>query len=140
VREIQRADPVLRRRAVVVVGLVILGGVLLQATLGRWLEAHAGVAGPQERAVVVCALVAGVATVGGLILVVGGSLWRIGARTRRSRVFPPPGVRVVRDTVVLRDLPAVRRGLTMQLLAVALVLCVACLAVMTWSLVDAVTT
>ena len=137
-REIQRADPVLRRRALVVLAVAIVGGVLLQVTLGRRLEEHAGVAGPQERAAVVRALVVGVTTVGGLLLVTGGSLWRTGMRTRASRVFPPPGVRVVRDTVVLRDVAAARRGLTMQLLAVALVLCVACLAVMTWSLVSAV--
>jgi len=61
-------------------------------------------------------------------------LWYFGSRVRMVRQFPLPGSRVLRDTVVLREEAAARRGKFIQLLAVALALCDAALLFLCWRL------
>jgi len=47
-------------------------------------------------------------------------LWRLGARVRRAREFPPPGYRVVRDTAVVSGQAAMSRGRALGALALGL--------------------
>lgn len=61
--------------------------------------------------------------------------WRLGARIVRSSRFPPPGMRVIRDTVVLHGQQAWRRGRALQALAVILVLTVVGFSMVLWRLV-----
>ena len=50
------------------------------------------------------------------MLFLSAYLWRLGARIVHSGVFPPPGMRVVRDTPVLLGGAAVRRGRLLKVL------------------------
>ena len=47
-------------------------------------------------------------------------LWRLGRRIVAAREFPPPGFRVIHDTVVLGGSAAVSRGRALQVLACCL--------------------
>lgn len=58
--------------------------------------------------------------------------WRLGGRMVKSRRFPPPGVPVIRDTPVLHDLDAERRGRRLQMCAVFLVAATCALTVQLW--------
>ena len=48
--------------------------------------------------------------------------------------FPPPGMRVVRDTVVLRGAAAAARGALLRWLAVVLVVCMLAVSIAVWRL------
>lgn len=61
-------------------------------------------------------------------------LWNLGSRVRAVRQFPLPRARALRDTVVMRDAAAVRRGRVIQAFAVALALCGAGLLGVGWRL------
>jgi hypothetical protein len=61
-------------------------------------------------------------------------LWRLGSRARTVRLFPLPGSRLFRDTAVLHGGAAVRRGIVIQALGVALALCGAAFLFFCWRL------
>jgi hypothetical protein len=122
--EIQRADPKIRRRvlAITIVGALI-GAVLLMVftrfrpELIAWLE---GSGSGRARLGIVLAVMAvlGCAPLLGLAVF----LALFGNRVIRDQRFPPPGSLVVRDTPVLRDSAAIRRGRLFEAFAAAFAL------------------
>jgi hypothetical protein len=62
--------------------------------------------------------------------------WRLGDRIVRAERFPPPGLAVTKDTVVLRGKFARRRGRLAQLLAAIFVLAASAFAIVLWWLMS----
>lgn len=134
---IQKADPRVRRRAIVAALVVaLLGSVFFLAldiyrpeyeawVLARadWITAHPGV-------------ITLIVFAGSLpIIVFALYMWRVGAETVRYERFPPPKQSVVRDTLVLSGDAAARRGRVMQATAVLLIgLCCLSALVFWWTL------
>jgi hypothetical protein len=137
VTEVQRADPVARRRAVLLVAGGAVMGVLLiaaferaRAPLGDWIRSDPGQAARRAQRVALVSSGVLVAPLFGLATY----LWLLGARVVRAGRFPAPGQRVLRDTPVLRGQPAVSRGRGVQALAVCLGAAAALLLVLCWRL------
>ena len=57
----------------------------------------------------------------------GVYLWSFGRTVVRTKRFPPPGVAVIRDTPILQNQDAYRRGRLLQILAVLLFVASCCL-------------
>lgn len=121
---IQRADPRLRKQAllwilaILVAGLLALRYIALRPTpetLPLWIGGSVGLS-----AVVIAAFAV--------------YLWRLGVRIKASLRFPPPGLRVIRDTVIMDGADARRRGILLQVLAVVLLLWVLAFLAVTWRL------
>lgn len=120
--EVQRADPVTRRR--VLVGVVAIAAACTAGyfALQRWLAGLRGLDAPQvqqalERALVLASWAALLPAV-----VVAAFLWRYGTRVCEAGRFPAPGSRVIRDTPVLHGSPAQLRGTILKVLAACLAL------------------
>ena len=118
--EIQKADPRARRTAIVTLGLATLAGLVLmlvvESQLSAWLEWITEDPEQMDDRLVLCGwgLALGVIVP---MLLLAAYLWRLGSRIVHSGVFPPPGMRVVRDTRVLFGRRAVRRGRLLKVLA-----------------------
>jgi len=133
-KEIQRADPLARRQAVVMVvwGMVI-GGILIalartyRPALEEWVTRDPG----SRLKLILAALEVAVAA---LTLGLAVYLWRVGDGVVRAERVPAAGTSVLRDTVVLRGVSARRRGRSMQILAVILVLAAAGFSMFLWRL------
>ena len=132
--DIQRADPLARRRALLIISIAaVIGavGVLLLERYRPRLEqlfadkAHVLLTHPEIVAAIffVLMLPVYVATV---------YLWRLGATIVASRRFPAPGQPVVRDTVILSDRRAVYRGRVIQTVALVLLLAGLALPAVIW--------
>jgi len=59
-------------------------------------------------------------------------LWALGGRVVRAREFPPPGLRVIRDTPIVTGERAVSRGRLFKVLALGCGIASAVLAVLLW--------
>jgi len=59
-------------------------------------------------------------------------LWALGGRVVRAREFPPPGLRVIRDTPIVTGERAVSRGRLLKVLALGCGIALAALAVLLW--------
>jgi hypothetical protein len=132
--EVRRADASLVRRVSLfaVVGTVLgAGGIALfdrdRAALLAWVAAD-----PQPRARLLLGAVALAAVAPLLAFAV--YVWRIGARILEAGQFPPPGLRVVRDTAIVTGQPAIMRGRLLRALAVTLAGGAVGLAVLLWRL------
>jgi len=125
VKEIQRADPQLRKRALVMVLVIAVAGavalLILQGVLAD-LRMLRGNDFERARDALAAAFLWSIAASALLTVPAGIYLWRMGSRIRSALQFPPPGLRVIRDTVVVHGEPAARRGRALQGLAVLLVL------------------
>jgi hypothetical protein len=118
--EVQQADPRARRLAlsIVVLGTLAGAGLIIAAGAARpVLEAWVA-ANPRSRLSVVLWLMVLLTSAPAILMAV--HLWRLGSRAVRARRFPPPGLRVVRATVVLTGEAASRRGRLLQIFAGAL--------------------
>ena len=118
--EIQKADPAARRRAVLVVATTAVAGSLLilwyqrgDAAIVEWLLATLPEAA--ERPTLLLAICVACFLP---LLATCGYLFQQGRRIVAARRQPAPGLRVVRDTPVVRGARAVRRGRLLQGLAV----------------------
>src|SRR5262245_60918291 len=121
--EVQRAAPRHRRLVWLVLGGGTLAGaalILLFEHVRRDLLAWLGrdPARVPERAGLLLLLLALLGPVPALGM--GFHLWRLGSRILREERFPPSGVTVFHDTVVVRGRPALWRGRAFRLLAAAL--------------------
>ena len=117
--EVRRADPTARRAAapVLVFGTCV-GALLIAAftryciSLGEWVLADRA-----QRVELVFVILTELVSVPLLGLAV--YLWSLGARVVRVREFPPPGLRVIRDTAIVTGERAVFRGRLLKVLAIA---------------------
>jgi hypothetical protein len=129
--ELVRADPRLRWFAVAIaIALAAAGGFGLWTVL-RWLDGMREPS-PASMAQLLAASVWLMGTTIVLLAALGAYFWHYGKRVRAASLYPPPGARVVRDTVVLRGTAALRRGMVFQGLGVLFVLCCAGLAFVAW--------
>ena len=60
--------------------------------------------------------------------------WTLGANVLRSHEFPPPGYSVARDTPIVKDRAAIRRGRALQALALCLAAACVLLLMLLWEL------
>ena len=121
-RDIERGDARLRKAATLVLLLTLAAGAGAIVGMQHWLDSLRVRPAPEARQALATALVRSTGAIGVVILAVAAYAWRLGARVRDASRFPPPGMRVLRDTVVLHGSAAGLRGQLLQGLAVALVL------------------
>jgi hypothetical protein len=131
--ELQKADPRARRAALIVVAIGTLGGaglILLFETYRT--DVAAWIAADDRRIRLVIAAL--VLLTAGPALAMAAYLWRLGHRTIESDRYPPPGLRVVRDTRVVIGPAARRVGRVVQVAASVLAGGGVLLAVSLWRL------
>ena len=137
--EIQRADPLARRKAALVVACGLLVGLVVislaefyRPALVDWFTRDPEQIDSRLRLVFAVLAVALVVPLLGF----GACFWRLGDRIVRAERFPPPGLAVTTDTVVLRGRFARRRGRLIQLLAAIFVLAAPPFAIILWWLMS----
>src|SRR5262245_36226135 len=135
--EIRKADPTARRQAVLVLVVGICVGAVLIAAFERyrgllsdWVLADPGDPVQRARLIIVLAGILLVAPVLGI----AGYLWSVGGRIVHTREFPPPGLRVIRDTPIITGERAVARGRLLKVLALGLGIVSALLLLLLWRL------
>ena len=122
-RDIERGDARLRKAAILALLLTLAMGAGAIVGLQHWLDSLRVRPVLEARQALATALLWSTGAICVVILAVAAYAWQLGARVRDASRFPPPGMRVIRDTVVLHGPAAGRRGKLLQGLAVALVLC-----------------
>lgn len=115
--EIQPADPVTRRRALIVAGAIAVLGWAAFFALQNWIAGLEGAEPTHMRASLERALVWGSWATMLPVVALAGWLWLYGARVGRAGRFPAPGAKVVRDTPVLLGDAARVRGVALKVLA-----------------------
>lgn len=121
--EIRRADPAARRQVVwLLIAGALVGALLLfaferhLASLREWIYADPHAASGRLRRTFV-----GLGVVlSAPVLAFAAYLWTYGAKVLRTQESPPPGYRVIRDTLVLRGQAARIRGHAFRILAAVL--------------------
>lgn len=121
-RDIERGDARLRKAAILALLLTLGVGAGAIVGLQHWLDSLRMRPAPEARQALATALVWSTGAICVVILAAAVHAWRLGARVRDASRSPPPGMRVIRDTVVLHGSAARCRGQLLQGLAVALVL------------------
>jgi hypothetical protein len=114
---VQQADQAARRTAVVLLlfaaaaGLMLIfGASLAQPTVQAWVEQDLR---PRLTIVVVVMMIFAAGPPLGLALY----LWRFGSRVIAASRFPPPDMRVVKDTAIITGESARSRGRVMRIFA-----------------------
>ncbi|HEY7742865.1 MAG TPA: hypothetical protein VIA19_07450 [Burkholderiales bacterium] len=133
--EVQKADPDARRRAaLVLIFAAAIGGLLISAfehfrePFREWLVSDPAETPRRARlALSVSILVLSTPAIAFAIY-----LWLLGRKVLRAERFPPPGLRVIRDTPVIRGAAAVTRGHAVQIFAVCLGVAVGVLCLFIW--------
>jgi hypothetical protein len=140
-RHIQKADPAVRRQAILLVvfiaaagGLLIAGFEHFREPFHEWLTSEP--AETARRAKLAMRVSVFVLTVPVIVFAI--YLWRLGARVLRARQFPPPGFRVLRDMPVVEGHGATTRGHVIQILAVCLGIGAALLWMFIWWFVQTI--
>jgi|SRR5688572_5257903 len=118
--EIQRADPALRRRAVVAAAAIAAAGWAAFIGLQGWLAGLRGLDPARMRESLEDAMIWGSWAALLPVAAIAILLWRYGGRVHRAGRYPPPRSRVVRDTRVVHGNEARLRGAAMRVLAVLL--------------------
>jgi hypothetical protein len=135
--DIQQGERRARKVAGILLALgMVIGIAMLVAAerLGPAVEAWLTGDPAQARARLTSSFVALAAAIALPVVAFAGYLWWLGARTVHAERFPPPGVRVVRDTVVVQGADARRWGRLAQVLAAVLTAAVVMLVVFLWRL------
>lgn len=134
---LRRADPTARRTvALLLVVGTCMGALLLVAfaryriPLSDWMLADPGSSAQRVKMVfrVLVALLLAP------LLALAAYLWSLGGKVVRAREFPPPGLRVIRDTPIVTGERAVSRGRLLKVLALGCCIACAVLAVLLWRL------
>ena len=116
--EIRRADPTARRAAALVLAVGTCVGALLIAAFTRYRIPLSDwvLADRAQRVKLVFVILTALVSVPLFGLAV--YLWSLGGKVVRAREFPPPGLRVVRDTAIVTGERAVLRGRLLKVLAI----------------------
>jgi hypothetical protein len=135
--DLRRADPAFRRLAIVALVASMCAGALLLAALERnrgalvdWVRADP--ARSLERIELILAVFA-VLLLAPLVAI-AGYLSLLGRRAVLAQEFPPPGVRVIRDTPIIIGGQAVSRGRWLQGVAVMLTAASLVMGLLIWRL------
>jgi Na+-driven multidrug efflux pump len=133
--EIQKADPVARRQALLLIvfataigSLLIAGFEHYREPFREWLTSEPAETASRAK----LALYVAVLILCAPLIAFAAYLWLFGARVLRAQRFPPPGSRVIRDTPVVEGHGATTRGHVIQILAVCLGIGAALLWVFFW--------
>ena len=133
----RRADPTARRKVLLLLVVGTCIGALLIAAFERyriplsdWVRGDPGASAQRARLVLLCLGVLLIAP----LLVLAGYLWSLGERIVRAREFPPPGMRVIRDTPVITGEKAISRGRLLKVLALGCGVVSAALVLLLWRL------
>lgn len=128
--EVRTADPVAQRRVVLVVIVGAIAGALSITAFERygtsveeWLLSEPGQLVHRIK-LVFFSLGAALSVP---LIGVAGYFWSIGVRVLKAREFPPPGLRVLRDTPVSLAIDAIWRGRALQVVAFCLAVAAAVL-------------
>lgn len=135
--DIRKADPTARRKValVLVVGTCV-GALLIVAferyriPLSDWVLADPGASAQRARLIFLLLAVLLLAP----LLAFAAYLWSLGERVVRAREFPPPGLRLIRDTPVITGERAVSRGRLLKVLALGCGIASAMLGLLLWRL------
>jgi hypothetical protein len=137
--EIQKADSRTRRRALLTLaGVTVIGLVFIaveefcRPALEQWLIQDPNPFGLRLKLGLAILTV----TIAGPALGFAIYFWRFGRRVVGAERFPPPGLPLVRDTVVMHGRAARRRGRIIQWIAVGLAVFACGVAIMLWRLVS----
>lgn len=135
--EVRRADPTARRTAILILvvgtcigALLIVAFARYRVPLSDWVLADPG--SSAQRLKLVLLLLA--ALLLAPLFAFAAYLWSLGGKVVRAQEFPPPGVRVIRDTPVVSGERAVSRGRLLKVLALGCGIAAAVLAVLLWRL------
>jgi len=134
---IQKADSKKRTAAILlVIGAGILGAALLSRVelLQDWVVGE-----PDKLLERVNWLIGGLLILAVPLQFICWQLWTTGNKVIDTARFPPPGVPVVRDTVILEGDAAINRGRLLRFTAVFLSLSSVLLPVVTWYMVWKIT-
>jgi hypothetical protein len=116
----QRADRGLRCFAGLAVAAFVVLGIAAFVTFRDWLSDVSRLAPELALRSVAIALL-GVSALALLTLfALAAHLWRLGARAQAARRYPPPGMRVIRDTRVRVNESAARQGVALKAAGVVL--------------------
>lgn len=121
--QVERADPRTRRWALAFVALGAAAGLLAFSVVESRLPAIQAwiTEDPAQAALRLRLIASGLAAAVAIpTLLFAAYFWRLGGRVVRSNRFPPPGMRVIHDTIVWHGTSARRRGRILQGLALIL--------------------
>jgi hypothetical protein len=119
-REIQHADPVARRRALIAIAVITVAGWAAFFVLQDWLMGMQGASPDQARKALEDAMIWGSWAASLPVFALAIWLWLLGGRIYRAGRYPAPGSKVIRDTPVLHGDAARVRGTLLRVLAVLL--------------------
>ena len=132
--ELRRADPTARRTAALVLVVGTCAGALLitawaryRVPLGDWVLADRA---QRVRLVFLVLTVLASAPLLGLAIY----LWSLGGQVVRSREYPPPGLRVLHDTSIVKGEKAIARARLLRILALGAAIVSALFAGLLWRL------
>lgn len=132
---LRKADPAARRKVALLLSVgACVGAVLIVAferyriPLSDWVLAGPGASAQRAR----LALLLLAALLLAPLLALAAYLWSLGARVVRAQEFPPPGLRVIRDTAVITGARAVSRGRLLKVLALSCAIACAVLGILLW--------
>jgi len=116
--QVRRADPAARRTLALVLVIGTGVGALLIAAFTRYRIPLSDwvLADRAQRIELVFVILTALGSLPLLGLAV--YLWSLGGKVVRAREFPPPGLRVVRDTAIVTGERAVLRGRLLKVLAI----------------------
>ncbi len=135
--DVRRADSAVRRQVVYILVVGMLFGALLitgfehyRIPLRDWILSEPGAFSQRAKAVFLVLALFLIAP----MLALAVYLWSLGGRVLRTQEFPPPGVRVIRDTPVITGERAISRGRLFKVLALACGIATVALAFLLWRL------
>ena len=112
--EIHKADPGVQRTGLVIVGAAAILGVLLMSIAASLRPDFEAWVRQDLKVRLLLVLIELTLLTAVPALVMAGYLWHLGLRIIRAQRYPPPGLRVVRDTLVVSGQAAGRRGRLVQ--------------------------
>jgi len=135
--EIHRSTPGAGRRLALTAAIMAIVGAAIvaladvaQPRLVRWAAGDPARTRERVRLLGLAIAVVVLAPLAGFSIYV----WRLGSRVLREERFPPEGLAMVRDTVVLRGPRARARGHVLRVMAVVLVACASVMLLLLWRL------